>query len=215
MISVISLWHTQRTEDHEDGNLGANRIKKKLGVEFCGCTHKAQCEMIRHWSSQHDHQSPPNAMPSSEGDLEQRAVSGFQYHLQDLQSFMSFYKSFFSVLKSDTEWVAITYLLILTLLLGVINWEPLPLMSTGILSLDVGSYVWNTLWRLLFRGFPESSVAKESACNAGDPGSIPGSGRSAGKGISYPLQYSWASQEVVQLVKNLPAMRETWVQFLC
>ena len=51
------------------------------------------------------------------------------------------------------------------------------------------------------RGFPHSSVGKESACNAGDPGSIPGSGRSAGKGIGYPLQYSWASL-VVQLVKE-------------
>ena len=44
---------------------------------------------------------------------------------------------------------------------------------------------------------------KESACNAGDPGSIPGSGRSAGEGIGYPLQYSWASL-VAQLVKNVP-----------
>ena len=59
-------------------------------------------------------------------------------------------------------------------------------------------------------GFPESSVGKESACNAGDPGLIPGWGRSAGEGIGYPLQYSWASL-VAQLVKNLPAMRETWV----
>ena len=57
---------------------------------------------------------------------------------------------------------------------------------------------------------PESSVGKESACNAGDPSSIPGSGRSAGKGIGYPLQYSWASL-VAQLVKNLPVMWETWV----
>ena len=59
-------------------------------------------------------------------------------------------------------------------------------------------------------GFPDSSVGKESACNAGDPGSIPGSGRSPGEGIGYPLQYSWASL-VVQLVKNPPAMWETWV----
>ena len=58
-------------------------------------------------------------------------------------------------------------------------------------------------------GFPDSSVGKESACNAGDPGLIPGSGRSAGKGISYPLQ-RWASL-VAQLVKNLPTTRETWV----
>ena len=59
-------------------------------------------------------------------------------------------------------------------------------------------------------GFPDSSVGKESACNAGDPGSTPGSGRSPGKGIGYPLQYSWASL-VAQLAKNLPAMQETWV----
>ena len=61
--------------------------------------------------------------------------------------------------------------------------------------------------------FPGSSVGKESACNAGDPGSIPGSGRSPGEGIGYPLQYSWASL-AAQLVKNLPAMWETWVQSL-
>ena len=60
-------------------------------------------------------------------------------------------------------------------------------------------------------GFPHSSVGKESACNAGDPGSIRGSGRSAGEGIGSPLQCSWASL-VAQLVKNLPAMRETWVR---
>ena len=58
--------------------------------------------------------------------------------------------------------------------------------------------------------FPGSSAGKESACHAGDPSSIPGSGRSAGEGIDYPLQYSWASL-VVQLVKNLPALWETWV----
>ena len=45
----------------------------------------------------------------------------------------------------------------------------------------------------LLRGFPDSSVGKESVCNAGDPGLIPGSGRSPGEGIGYPLQYSWAS----------------------
>ena len=64
-----------------------------------------------------------------------------------------------------------------------------------------------------FIGFPHSSVGKESTCNAGDPSSIPGLGRSAGKGIGYPLQYSWASL-VTQLVKNLPAVWETWVQSL-
>ena len=54
-------------------------------------------------------------------------------------------------------------------------------------------------------GFPHSSVGKESACNAGDLGSIPGLQRSAGEGIGYPLQYAWASL-VAQTVKNLPAM---------
>ena len=50
-------------------------------------------------------------------------------------------------------------------------------------------------------------------CNAGDPSSIPGSGRSPGEGIGYPLQYCWASL-VAQLVKNPPAVWETWVQSL-
>ena len=59
--------------------------------------------------------------------------------------------------------------------------------------------------------FSHSSVDKESACNAGDPSLIPGLGRSPGKGIGYPLQYSWAFL-VAQLVKNLPAMWETWVR---
>ena len=62
-------------------------------------------------------------------------------------------------------------------------------------------------------GSPDSSVGRESACNAGDPGSIPGSGRSTGEEIGYPLQYSQASL-VAQLVKNSPAMQETWVQSL-
>ena len=50
-------------------------------------------------------------------------------------------------------------------------------------------------------------AVKESACNAEDPGSIPGSGRSSGEGIGYPLQCSWASL----VVKNQPAMQETWM----
>ena len=62
-------------------------------------------------------------------------------------------------------------------------------------------------------GFPHSSVGKKSACNEGDPSLIPGSGISAGEGIAYPLQHSWASL-VAQLVKNLLAMWETWVRSL-
>ena len=67
--------------------------------------------------------------------------------------------------------------------------------------------------RGLSGGFPDSSVGKESTYNAGDPGLSPGLGRSNGGGIGYPLQYSWASL-VAQLVKNLPAIQETWVRSL-
>ena len=62
-------------------------------------------------------------------------------------------------------------------------------------------------------GFSGSSVGKESACNAGDPRLIPRSGRAAGEGIGYPLQYSGASL-VAQRVKNPPAMQETWARSL-
>ena len=63
------------------------------------------------------------------------------------------------------------------------------------------------------QGFPNSSFGIESTCNAGDPSSIPGLGRSTVEGIGYPLQYSWVSL-VAQMVKKLPAMRETWIQSL-
>ena len=62
-------------------------------------------------------------------------------------------------------------------------------------------------------GFPYCLVGKEFACIVGDPGSIPGSGRSTGEGIGCPLQYSWASL-VAQVVKNPPAMWKTWVRSL-
>ena len=77
-------------------------------------------------------------------------------------------------------------------------------------------YFLDTSFGLSFNhieGFPHSSVCKEFTHNAGDPGSIPGLGRSSGEGLGYPLQYSWASL-VAQTVKNLPAMQETWIQFL-
>ena len=57
---------------------------------------------------------------------------------------------------------------------------------------------------------PDSSVGKESTCNAGDPGLIRGLGRSTGEGTGYPLQYFWVSL-VAQLVKNVPAMWESLV----
>ena len=62
-------------------------------------------------------------------------------------------------------------------------------------------------------GFPDSSVGKESTCNAGDPGLIPGWGRSTEERIGYPFQYSWASL-VAELVKNLPAKQKTWIRSL-
>ena len=76
--------------------------------------------------------------------------------------------------------------------------------------LSRGRYIMVPLWSM---GFPDSSVSKESTCNAGDPSSITGSGRSPGEGIGYPFQYSWASL-VAQLIKNPPAVQETWVRSL-
>ena len=61
--------------------------------------------------------------------------------------------------------------------------------------------------------FRDSSAGKESSCNAGDPLSVPGWGRSTGEEIGYQPQYSWSSL-VLQLVKNPPAMRETWARSL-
>ena len=60
-------------------------------------------------------------------------------------------------------------------------------------------------------GLPSSSAGKESACNAGDLSLISVSGRSPGEGTGYPLQISCAFL-VAQMVKNLPAMQETWLQ---
>ena len=68
-------------------------------------------------------------------------------------------------------------------------------------------------FNIYYKIFLDSSVGKESACNAGDPSLTLGSGRSAREGIGYSLQYSWASL-VAQLVKNLPAIQKTWVRSL-
>ena len=71
----------------------------------------------------------------------------------------------------------------------------------------------NSQATLILKGFPGSSAGKESSYNTGDPGLTPGSGSSSGEGLGYLLQYSWASL-VTQMVKNPPAMQETWVPSL-
>ena len=87
-----------------------------------------------------------------------------------------------------------------------ISWAEEPDGLQSMRSQRVGhNWVTNTYLHLL----PDSSVSKESTCNAGDPHWIPGSGRSAGEGVDYPLQYSWASL-VAQLVENPPTMWDTW-----
>ena len=63
------------------------------------------------------------------------------------------------------------------------------------------------------KGLPGGSAGKESACDAGEPSSMPGLGRTPGEGIGYPLQYSRASL-AAQTVKNLLAMQDTWVRSL-
>ena len=73
-----------------------------------------------------------------------------------------------------------------------------------LLTLEFYSFLMYVFW-----GFPCSSAGKESTCNIGEPSLIPGLGRSAGEGLGHPLQYFWASL-VVQVVKNAPAMWETW-----
>ena len=90
------------------------------------------------------------------------------------------------------------------------NWSDLAAAAARALAFLVAQLLKNppAMWETWVRSlgwevFPDSSVGKESACNAGDPSSIPGLGRSAGEWIDYPLQYSWASL-VAQLVKNLP-----------
>ena len=114
-----------------------------------------------------------------------------------------------------------------TSFLGVSSRRPCRALLAGVASGGSGARsvlgsFWTSVFKLyserldiqlhkyMLRGFPDSPVVKESTCISGDPGLIPGLGRSAGEGIDYPLQYSWASL-VAQLVKNPPAMWETWV----
>ena len=98
--------------------------------------------------------------------------------------------------------------------MNIQGWFPLGL--TGLISLlskglsRVFKHHSSNASILQHSAFLDSSVGKESICNAGDPSFIPVLGRSSREGIGYPLQYSWASL-VAQLVKHLPAMWETWI----
>ena len=91
-------------------------------------------------------------------------------------------------------------------ILGILQARMLEWVAIS-LSKYVCVYIYNILQ------IPHSSVGKESACNARDPGSIHALGRSTGERIGFPLQYSQASL-LVQLVKKLPAMWETQVRSL-
>ena len=90
------------------------------------------------------------------------------------------------------------------------HWAQCP--QTVSMLLQMAKYWFFPLWLSSFlQGFPGSSASKQSACNAKNPSLIPGSGRCPEEAIVYPLQYSWAPL-VAQMVKNLPAMGETWVR---
>ena len=71
------------------------------------------------------------------------------------------------------------------------NINLLCLQGFAIHNTSISAFLFEPLYFSM--GFPGVSASKESACNSGDPGSIPGSGRSPGEGIGYPLQYSWTS----------------------
>ena len=85
-------------------------------------------------------------------------------------------------------------------------------LTAGICS-KVRFYLQGANCQQCVLSFPDGSIGKESACHAGDLGSIPGLRRSPAEGIGYPLQYSWASL-VAQTLKNPPATQETWVRSL-
>ena len=84
------------------------------------------------------------------------------------------------------------------------NWSPHTILIWTLIDRGENKHL-SVKWASLM-----AQLVKNLACNAGDPSSIPGSGRSAGEGIGYPLQYSWASL-VAKLVKNPPAVWETWI----
>ena len=78
---------------------------------------------------------------------------------------------------------------------------------------SLGKHLLRSSSHFVRGGFPDSSAGQESTRGAGDPSLTPGSGRSTGEGIGYPLQCSWASL-VTQMIKDLPAMQATWARSL-
>ena len=79
-----------------------------------------------------------------------------------------------------------------------------PLTRIGILCLYHSEY---RRWLHCTRDFPNSSVGKESPCNAGDPSSIPGPGRSAGEGLGNPLQYPSLENSMDYIVHGVAKSR--------
>ena len=74
-------------------------------------------------------------------------------------------------------------------------------------------YIEKNIYSTFVWCFSHSSVGKESSCNAGDPGSIPGSGRYAGERIGYPLQYSGLENYMDRIVHGI-AKSQTWLSDL-
>ena len=92
-------------------------------------------------------------------------------------------------------------------------WLNSPVKPFWTIVFSFGDYYYYYYKFCFLLGFPGSSDGKDSTCNAGDPSSMPGSGRSPGEGIGFPLQYSWASL-VAQTVKNVLVIWDTWVPSL-
>ena len=86
------------------------------------------------------------------------------------------------------------------------------MQKTPIFNFWVGKIHWrrDRLPTSVFLGFPWGSAGKESACNVGDLGSIPGLGRSPGEGTGYPLQYS-GLENSMDCIAHGVAKTQTWL----
>ena len=85
------------------------------------------------------------------------------------------------------------------------GWLPIVCDFSGLMRFFSWIETPSFIITVISMGFPDSSAGKESTCNAGDPGSIPRSGRSPGEGIGYPLQYSGPENGVTK--------RHNWATF--